>query len=248
MRKKFRTLDKLKLRKAALEELRTLTARPITGIRQLEKRMAKIYKIYGRKDLEYYAAECIDDLKLQRWCLLRDSFEWTDENVARLEAANEQLKEALLDMRRQTIEVYEAVRKRITTDQNLYVYGSLWVKEMAFENWQHDEDMQYDMFDIMTSSPYSGFYSVGGVSMTYDFYHDEIHSDSPDDADKSENYLLYLENTVDNWNELMPIEKTGHLHLVYAIHNLYEHCNWSLQDILAIKSYHTKIEIEYAPR
>ena len=248
MRKKFRTLDKLKSRKAALEELRILTAGPVTGVRQLERRMVKLYRKYAREDPEYYAAECIDDLKRQRWCLLRDSFEWTDENVARLEAANERLKEALLDMRRQAIEVYGDVRKRMTTDQNLYVYGSLWVKEMAFENWQHDEDMQYDMFDIMTSSPYSGFYSVDGVSMTYHFYHDEIQSDSPDDAYKSENYLLYLENKLDNWNELMPIEKTAHLHLVYAIHNLYEHCNWSLQDILAIKSYHTKIKIEYAPR
>lgn len=248
MRKKFRTLNKLKSRKAVWEELRILTARPVTGVRQLERRMVKLYRKYAREDLEYYTAECINDLKWQRWRLLRDSFEWTDENVARLEAANEQLKEALLDMRRQTIEVYEAVRKWITTDQKLYVYGSLWVKEMAFENWQHDEDMQYDMLDIMTSSPYSGFYSVDGVSMTYHFYHDEIQSDSPDDAYKSENYLLYLENKLDNWNELMPIEKTAHLHLVYAIHNLYEHCNWSLQDILAIKSYQTKIEIEYAPR
>ena len=40
----------------------------------------------------------------------------------------------------------------------------------------------------------------------------------------------------------------SHLHLVYGVHNLYEHCEWTLQDLLGIRSYRTKIEIEYYNR
>ncbi len=219
---------------------------PDTKIKNIERRMVAIYQTQCGRSKEYKAVERINDLKLQRWCLMHDNFEWTDENIARLEAANEKMKEALLDMRRRTIEVYESLNSWCTPDKDLYVKGKLWVEDMSFDGWEQDEDMEANLYDIFTRSPYCGFY-VNSVSMSYDLMHDAGTTHCPENYD-TEYELLYLHDSIDNWNELMNREKTDHLHLVYGVHNLYEHCNWALQDLLGIRSYYTKIEIEYDNR
>ena len=208
--------------------------------------MVDIYQTQCGRSKEYKAVERINDLKRDRWSMLHHSFEWTDENIARLEAANEKMKEALLDMRRRTIEVYESLKGWCTPDKDLYVKGTLWVEEMSFSGWEHDEDMEAYLCDIFTRAPYCGFY-VNSVSMSYDLKHDAGTTHCPENYD-TEYELLYLHDSIDNWNELMNREKTDHLHLVYGVHNLYEHCHWALQDLLGIRSYCTKIEIEYDNR
>ncbi|MBR1688845.1 MAG: hypothetical protein IJ710_10035 [Prevotella sp.] len=225
-----------------LDELRLLVAKPVENVRQVDRRMAKIYKEYCREDILYFAAECINDLKQDRWCLMRDRFEWTAENITRLEAANERLKTALCEMRRQTIETYETAKER-GQNQSIYVEGTLWVEDMTFEEWEQNEDMQEALFDVMASTTYGGFYA-NSISIPFRLQYNAQVTDTPDTYD-SENQVLYLDDSIGNWDELMPRDKTENLHLVYAIHNLYEHCHWSLQDILGIKSYKAKIEVEY---
>ena len=207
-RKKKRASDWLQ---NTLREMRRLAYKPVENVRQADRRMVKIFEKYCRQDIRYFAVECINDLKQERWCMMRDSFEWTDENIARLEAANERLKEALLDMRRQTIMAYEAAMER-NPDLDIYVEGTLWVEEMTFVEWEQNEDMQEALFNIMASETYGGFYS-NSISNVYMLQHNAYMTDSPDSYD-SENQMLYLEEKIDNWNELMPRDKTDHLHLV----------------------------------
>ena len=83
--------------------------------------MIDIYQNRSGWGKEQRAAERISDLKLERWRLMRDSFEWTDENVSRIEQMNERMKEALLDMRKRTIEVYESLNSWCTFDKELHV-------------------------------------------------------------------------------------------------------------------------------
>lgn len=33
--------------------------------------------------------------------------------------------------------------------------------------------------------------------------------------------------------------------IVYGVHNMIDHCHWTLQDLMGIRQYSTKIEIEY---
>ena len=233
-------------KRKAIEELRLLASKPATSVRSLERRMVKIYQQYGVRDMEYYAVECISDLRLERWSMLHNNFEWTDENITRLEAANEKMKEAMLGMRRKTIEVYESLTNLRTPDIDLKVKGTLWVNEMTFEGWNPDDETSWYLYDVMTFKPYCGFYE-SSINFEFIIRHDEEVTDGPASYD-SENYVLYLEEEPDNWNELMPRDKTAHLHIIHGLHNLYDHCHWSLQDILGIKSYKTKIEVEYSPR
>ena len=177
--------NSLKKPEMVIKELEELATKPAENVRELEKRMVEVYYEYDIHRYEHYVVECIEALRFQRWQLLTKSFEWTDENITRLEAMNEQLKTALLDMRRKTIEVYETLNHWRTPDKVLGVDGRLFVKDMVLEGWEYDEFMQGTLSELM---------------------------------------LLQ--------------------HIIYAVHNLYEHCHWSLQDLLGIRSYGIGIEIE----
>ena len=64
--------------------------------------------------------------------------------------------------------------------------------------------MEAMLLDVMTQKPYCGFYA-NSVSMSYDLWYDATHQSANYDT---ENELLYLGDTIDNWNELMNLEKT----------------------------------------
>lgn len=234
--------DEIKELEKKIKELRVLETMPVKSIKEVERRMVKVYEEYGAEDISCHAAECIETLRRERWILMRRNFKWTDENVARLEAMNEQLKAALLDMRKKTIEVYESLSNWRTPDKILGVRGTLWVESMVFEGWENDKEMQDSLWDIMTYPPYCGFYQYSGVDNPYSLDYNAPQSHTNDYG--TENDMLYLSDTPDNWNELMNRERTSHLYLVHGIHNLYDHCRWSLQDLLGIRSYKIKIEIE----
>ena len=48
------------------------------SVSNIERKMVDIYQTQCREDKVYKAAQRINDLKLQRWSMMRDSFEWTD--------------------------------------------------------------------------------------------------------------------------------------------------------------------------
>ena len=91
--------------------------KPVDKIQKIERRMVDIYENHSGRGRAQQAAERIHNLKLQRWHMMRDSFEWSDENVNRIAQMNERMKEALLDMRRRTIEVYESLNSWCTSDK-----------------------------------------------------------------------------------------------------------------------------------
>lgn len=161
---------------------------PKEKIIEIERQMVDIYQNQSRGDKVYKATERINELKRERWCLMRDCFEWTDENVSRLEQMYERMKEALLDMRRRTIQVYESLKNWCTPDKDLYVKGTLWVEEMSFDGWEQDVDMEALLCDIFTIKPYCGFYA-NSVSMSYDLRHDTGSTHKAENYD-TENELL----------------------------------------------------------
>lgn len=227
-----------------IKELEELATKPTEDVRELEKRMVEIYCEYDTYRYEHHVVESIESLRFQRRQLMAKSFKWTDENVARLEAANEQMKEALLDMRRKTIEVYETLNHWRTPDKVLRVEGRLFVKDMVFEGWEDDEYMQDTLSKVMLLQPYSGFYTNSVDSRGYSLEGIGGLATCTPDKYVTENKMLYLSESPDNWNELMNRKKTNHLHIIYAVYNLYERCLWSLQDLLGIRSYGIGIEIE----
>lgn len=64
---------------------------------------------------------------------------------------------------------------------------------------------------------------------------------------QSENEMLYLKEEPDNWNEGLDRELTKDMHLTHAFHNLYEHLDFSIFDLLWVRNFNIELhaEIDY---
>ena len=61
------------------------------------------------------------------------------------------------------------------------------------------------------------------------------------------NEMLYLQEEPDNWNEGLDRELTKDMHLIHAFHNLYEHLDFSIFDLLWVRDFNIELhaEIDY---
>lgn len=59
----------------------------------------------------------------------------------------------------------------------------------------------------------------------------------------SENQMLFLDETLDNWDEGLDRTLTQDMHLTYAFHNLWKHLDFSIYDLLWVRDFDIEIEI-----
>lgn len=60
----------------------------------------------------------------------------------------------------------------------------------------------------------------------------------------TEHDCIYLGGEPDNWNEGLDREMTGDMHLCYAFHNLYDHCLFSIFDLLWVRDFFITVSSE----
>lgn len=214
-------------------------------IKKLERRIVRIYEdCYFSPDkmVQMRAAACIDCLLMQRWRMMHDSIVWNDDFIMKLEVMNEKMKQALLDMRRMTLDTYNHLLSQCPDDKELEVIGTLWVDDMEIEGWKYGSHMWAYLSEILQTPEIgiSNLYKYGvSMELTYNS------TDYSYDRFQTELGLLYLEDKLDNWNEHMNREKTEHLHIIYGVHNMTDHSCWTFQDLINVKSYKTRIKVEY---
>ncbi len=63
---------------------------------------------------------------------------------------------------------------------------------------------------------------------------------------KQINQLLYASNEPDNWNEGLDREVTKDMHLTMQFHNLFDHCLFSIYDLLWVRDFDFETHLEYA--
>ena len=62
--------------------------------------------------------------------------------------------------------------------------------------------------------------------------------------EKLENWLgMEIEN--DNWNEGLDREWSKDLHLIQPFHNLYDHCYFSLYDLIYVREFNLEVHVEF---
>ena len=54
-----------------------------------------------------------------------------------------------------------------------------------------------------------------------------------------------MENENDNWNEGLDREWSKDMHLVQPFHDLYDHCNFSLYDLIYVREYNLEINVSF---
>ena len=208
-------------------------------VRKLEERIVKLYE---KGAIDDKTSDEIESLLMERWRLMHRSIVWDDDFIAKLVTMNEKMKQALIDMRNLTFDTYNHLLANCPDDKEFDLTGMLFVDDMEMEGWEYGSHMSDYLSEILQTPEYSGLYRYGVA-------HEVIFesSDRPYviNENNTEMNMLYMAELPENWNEHMDREKTANLNIIYGVHNMIDHCHWTLQDLINVKSYKSKIEVEY---
>ena len=215
----------------------------IVKIREVERRVVEIYSKgdTSNKDVVFN----IQGLMMFRWNTMQNCIVWDDEFVAQLDAMNERMKQALIAMRYKTLDVYEYMKLKCPENMKLEVTGRLYVDDMDTECWERGSDEWAYLTEVL-QTPAMSRDSLYADGITYPITFDSTSNNFYHSCEECETlYMLYRERHFDNWNDGMNRNKTDHMHIIYGVHNMIEHCHWTLQDLINVKSYKTKIDVVY---
>ena len=147
------------------------------------------------------------------------------------------MKQQLIDMRKRSISLYESVCKA-------GIHGSVEVTSKCFLGYEYSKIHPVQtmrakkIWAILngTIDDYMLLYCDDGVNGF------DIYAENPEI--ESENELLYMNEEEDNWNEGLDREMTKDMHLTYAFHNLYEHTEFSIFDLLWVRDFNIEVHAE----
>lgn len=171
-------------------------------------------------------------LKIRKELLDRE-FVMDEQYKGLLNEFNEALKKALLTMRTQTIAAAEAMHNApIKCD--IDITGKCFIDYLYPPAHPIHTQRNRKMWAILTGmiDNYMPMYENGVDEWSYSGM-------NPD----SENRLLYRNDTEDNWNEGFDQEMTKDMHLVYAVHNLFHHTEFSIFDLLWVRSFEIQTDV-----
>lgn len=174
-----------------------------------------------------------------------NSFFVLDENYKMLLAEfNDAMTKQLIEMRKQTIDVFCKIKE--TTPSGYFMAEGKCFLGYEYPKIHPVQSMRAKkMWAILngTLDEYQFLYSNDGV------YKFDISNENPDV--ESECSMLYLNEEDDNWNEGLDREMTKDMHLTYAFHNLFDHTEFSIFDLLWVRDFnievHTKIDTHTYP-
>ena len=181
-----------------------------------------------------YGKPAIQHLLKVRKKIIDSMFVLTDEYKQLLCQFNESMKYAFCDMRRQMIDLQKAAIA--TGFKNLEVTGKVFMSYKYPENHPVQTIRAKKIWAILNNS-YDYFMPL------YEDGINEIYC-KDDDSVPSENEVLYLSNDTDNWNEGLDRVKTSDLHLCYGVHNLIEHNDFSIFDLLWVRDFYIDVKCE----
>ena len=96
------------------------------------------------------------------------------------------------------------------------------------------------MWDILngTIDDFIPLYHNGFGQFRIDTYH------SPVPTIESEHQMLYLSEETDNWNEGLDGKLTKDMHLIFAFHDLFEHMEFAIFDLLWVRDFNIELNVE----
>lgn len=152
-----------------------------------------------------------------------------------LEEFNEALKVQMLKMRLETIKTYNsAVAAGLEGD--VEAVGKCFLGYKYPDRHPVQTARARKMWDILNGSidNYVPLYEDGVNCHGFRCSKEHI---------ESENQLLYLNEQEDNWNEGFDRELTKDMHLLYAVHNLFDHTSFSVFDFLWVRDFDIEITL-----
>ncbi len=147
------------------------------------------------------------------------------------------LTEQLLQMRLAVISAYNALRQT-ESHYDITAIGKCFMAYQFSPIHPNQSKKEKEIWNILCGA-YDDFvplYQDGVMSGGWRYNGSEL---------DSENYMLYLNEQTDNWNEGLDPEQTADMHLIYPFHNLYDHTCFSIFDLLWVRDFNVEISVEY---
>lgn len=174
-----------------------------------------------------------------RKTILNEMFVMDDYYLQLLSDFNEAMMQQMIEMRRRTIALYESVAKA-------GLAGTIEVEGKCFLGYDYpplhpiQDERTKQMWDILNGSfdDYIPLYHNGFGQFRIDTYH------SPVPTIESEQQMLYLSEETDNWNEGLDSELTKDMHLIFAFHDLFEHMEFAIFDLLWVRDFNIELNVE----
>ena len=163
--------------------------------------------------------------------ILNKMFVLTDEYKKLLSEFNNKLMDALLNMRWQTKNMHDAA---LDADQyGVETIGKVFMSYKYPENHPIQTERAKKIWNVLNNSldTYIPLYEDG-----VDKLHLTEEGETP-----SENSVLYLSEDIGNWNEGLDRDKTSDMHLCHGVHNLIDHMDFSIFDILRVRDFSIEI-------
>ena len=174
-----------------------------------------------------------------RKSILNDMFVMDKHYKNLLTDFNEKLKRQLIDIRLKTIKLYESV-KDIDTSKDMLVSGKCFLGYEYPKIHPIQTIRAKKMWAILngTINDFIPLYKYDGAGNF------QIHTGTEPEKIQSVNEMLYLGETQDNWDEGLDRNFTKDMNLIYPFHNLYDHMEFSIFDLLWVRNFNMELSVE----
>jgi hypothetical protein len=207
-------------------------------------KLEELYELYSVEELEKIAVRtanyksCDEEelevaLRVRCW-KLNNAFEWTAENKEKLLRLNEKLIECFEKLKTEAGTLYQTLQQRIENN----------------DRFLHNFTIEARVIPYVFERDNEGDITLDSVNEIYEVLSEElnnttnltfsIYRESPDETE-----ILYL-NREQNWNTDHWFKGQFDEHFIsQAIHDLYDHTDWSFQDILKINYLDVNLNVNY---
>lgn len=209
-----------------------------TALRRIEVQILSLYQETERNhwhnDDNKKAIRSFLEVRKQ---ILDSLFVMDEQNKQLLAEFNEAMKQQLIEMRKHAIDLYNNVYKS-------EMIGHIEVVGKCFMGYEYSK-----IHPIQSMRAKKMWAILNGSLDDYIFlYHDDgicrFDISSDDTRIMSENEFLYLDDNMGNWNEGLDRELTSDLHLIFAFHDLFQHLDFSIYDLLWVRDFNIEIHVE----
>ena len=192
---------------------------------------------YSRNSMPERVKEITLDIISERFCLLRDKFKPTEKNAGEIfETSNKFLKvweESFSMVKTMVDALYERESDKNSFIKNYTFKIKLHPEIVSINSRTGEPEYQANIYDVMS-------YFINDIDLYIDLCYDPATRDENDFWDD-----IHISKKT-NWNDSLDAPDVfKDYYISYSVHELYEHNNWTLQDIAKINNIDFDIKLEY---
>ncbi len=179
------------------------------------------------------------------------AFVYTQSTIEQMKVLNDTIIRQTREVMQLASEIYQSEQAALSeaTEEydSLRVSAQLTIpRKMARHAAEKEYGKEHDIWSVIAwpeRNQKLDFHSVLGSQSTF-----SMHDEEGFDLEKKIDEVLYLDaNDHSSWADCMDIDRKAveDICFVWPFHNIYDYCNLAMSDILRIKEFKMKVEVEY---